>query len=521
MSNKKFDVPVQRGGGPRMKLVIAHLVHESNSFSPVPTTWESFGPDGPYLGDSAYRAMVNTRTGIGGLLNVAVREGAEIVTPLAAYALPSRPVDVDAFERFSEIILESIDAGCDGILLDLHGAMIVADGLEDGDGELLARIRHLYPEIPIGVALDLHANVSQQMVSNCDVIAGYSTYPHVDMFETGVRTASAFMKFLRGEVRPVMVLQQIPILAQTLKMNTSEGAMKEFVEAAKNAEKIPGVLCASAFGGFPMADIRDAGTSVVVVTDGDPDLGIQICTEIANDAWINREDMIWSSEPLSVSLERAKSLKQGPVLLIDHADNCASGGTQDVMMVLREAIDRGISSIAVGPIRDPQAVAEMIKAGVGQRITLEIGGKFDMPAIQRKGQPLKLTGIVKAITDGEYVIKGPQLTGVTALMGRSVAFETEHATLIVTERLQEPWDLGVFTSLGVDPLDFKYIMLKSRMYFRPVFVPIAKAVIYCDGDGVTSSNNEKFRFRKVRRPIFPLDEDFTFRANPVFSMQGK
>ena len=153
-------------------------------------------------------------------------------------------------------------------------------------------------------------------------------------------------------------------------------------------------------------------TRFLYVTDWEQVFGIQMWTERDNDAWINREDMIWSSEPLSVSLERAKSLKQGPVLLIDHADNCASGGTQDVMMVLREAIDRGISSIAVGPIRDPQAVAEMIKAGVGQRITLEIGGKFDMPAIQRKGQPLKLTGIVKAITDGDEVSKGHQPNGV-------------------------------------------------------------------------------------------------------------
>ena len=504
-----------------MKLVIAHLVHESNSFSPVPTPWESFGPDGPYVGDDAYRAMVNTRTGIGGLLDVAIDAGAEIVVPLAAYALPSRPVEVDAFERFSEIILKSIAAGCDGIMLDLHGAMIVGGGLEDGDGELLARIRHLHPEIPIGVSLDLHANVTQQMVSNCDVIAGYSTYPHVDMHETGVRAASAFMKFLRGEVNPVMVLQQIPILAQTLKMNTSEGAMKEFAEAARNAEQIPGVLCASSFGGFPMADIRDAGTSVVVVTDGNPDLGIEICTKISHDAWVNRDDMIWTSEPLDVSLERAKSLEQGPVLLIDHADNCASGGTQDVMMVLREAIARGISSIAVGPIRDPQAVAELINAGVGKTVSLEIGGKLDMPAIQRKGQPLKLTGVVRAITDGVYVIKGPQLTGVTALMGRSVAFETEHATLIVTERLQEPWDLGVFTSLGVDPLDFKYIMLKSRMYFRPVFVPVAEAIVYCDGDGVTSSNNEKFEFKNIRHPIFPLDVETTFTADPILCRQGK
>ena len=493
-----------------MKLVLAHWLHESNSFSPVPTPWEAFGPSGPALGADAVMAMRGTRTPIGAFLDHAEAWGAVVELPVAGYAPPSAPVDRDAFERAADLIVRAVEKGCDGVLLDLHGAMIVAGGLEDGDGELLARVRRAAPDVPIGVALDLHANVTELMVGSCDIIAGYHTYPHVDMYETGERVARAFIRMVRGEVRPRSVLQQIPVLSQTLKMNTSEGTMRAFVDAARAAERAEGVLCASAFGGFPMADIVDAGSSAVVVTDGDPGLARSTAHEIGRVAWEGRDDLVWQSEGLKESIARAKAFPEGPILLIDHADNCASGGTQDVMTVLREALAQGLSRIAFGPIRDPQAVAALIGAGVGATVELPVGGKTDMPAIGMTGQPLLLRGVVRAITDGQYTITGPQLTGVRAHMGRTVVFETTDATLVITERLQEPWDIGVFSSVGVDPTLFRYVLLKSRMYFRPVFLPLAKQVVYCGGDGVTSSDNSRFRYERLRRPIFPLDSTATY-----------
>ncbi len=493
-----------------MKLVLAHFLHESNSFSPVPTPWEAFGPKGPHLGDAAVAAMTGTRTPVGAFLDAAAAWGAEVELPVAGYASPSAPVDRDAFERACDLIVDAVRRGCDGILLDLHGAMIVAGGLEDGDGELLRRVREAAPDVPIGVALDLHANVTPTKVANCDVIAGYHTYPHIDMYETGERVARAFHRLLLGEARPRMALQQIPVLSQTLKMNTSEGAMRAFVDAARAAELEPGVLCASAFGGFPMADIHHAGSSVVVVTDGDDDLACRTASSIGAIAWDQRDDLVWHDSDLVEAITAAKSAPTGPVLLIDHADNCASGGTQDVMTVLREALRQGLSSIAVGPIRDPEAVAQMIAAGVGAQIELPIGGKLDMPSIGLRGEPLVLSGVVRAITDGEYTITGPQLTGVRAYMGRTAVLETPHTTIVVTERLQEPWDLGVFSSVGIDPTGFRYIMLKSRMYFRPIFLPFAADVIYCSGDGVTSSDHRRFRYDHLRRPMYPLDDTAAF-----------
>ncbi len=497
-----------------MKIVVAQMEHETNTFSPLPTPWESFGAHGPLLGAEALAGMRGTGTAMGGFLAVAEAAGAEIVTPIAAYASPSGPVDGDAYDRICDLICAAVAEGCDAVFLDLHGAMVVADRTDDGEGTLLERMRALAPDTMIAVALDLHANVTERIVANCDVLAGYKTYPHVDMARAGELAGSIALRALAGEVRPVMAWGNVPILAQTLKMNTAEGAMKAFVDEARAAE-LRGALAASPFGGFPMADIAEAGMSTVVVTDGDPTSAAAARDRILRAAWADKDDFVWRDEPLTDAVARAASLAaassaHGPVLLIDHADNCASGGTQDTMHVLAEALRQGLTGIAVGPVRDPGAVDVLVRAGPGATVTLPVGGVFDLPAIGRLAEPLELTGVVRAMTDGEYTITGPQLTGVRAHMGRTVVLDTGPAQVVITERQQEPWDTGVFTSVGIDPTRQRFLLLKSRMYFRPVFLPFAAATVYCDGVGVTSSDWTRFRYTKVRRPIFPLDDTAAF-----------
>ena len=493
-----------------MKFVIAQMQHETNTFSPVPTPWEAFGKEGPYLGKAAYAATNGTRVPMAAYLDLAEAAGAEIVTPLAAWANPSGPVDGKAYDRFCDLIGEAVAKGCDAVFLDLHGAMVVADRTDDGEGTLLQKLRKIAPRTPIAVSLDLHANVTDLMVRNCDAIAGYKTYPHVDGYEAGHLAGSILLRYMKGEVKPVMAWGNVPLLAQTLRQNTDESPMKNCVDAARAEEK-EGLLAATAFGGFQQADIRDAGLSVVTVADRDQRKAEQACKAILDIAWRHKDQFIYRGEPLQQAIARAKRLAAesgGPILLLDHADNCASGATQDTMYVLKEALRQELSDIAVGPVRDPQAVDSMIRAGVGAEITLKLGGKMDMPAIKLKGEPLELTGVVRAITDGEYTITGPQFQGMRCYMGRTAVLDTGVAEIVVTERNQEPWDRGVFTSVGIDPARKRFLLLKSRMYFRPVFLPIAKGMVFCDSLGVGSSDWTLFDFKKLRRPIYPLDSEF-------------
>jgi microcystin degradation protein MlrC len=491
-----------------MRVVIAQMQHETNTFSPVPTPWEAFGRHGPWIGREAFEAVEGTRVPMAAFIDLARKARAEIVTPVAAWANPSGPVDAAAYERICSLICDAVRQGCDGVFLDLHGAMVVEGRTDDGEGTLLERIRAIAPHTPIAVSLDLHANVTDRMVRNCSVIASYKTYPHIDGYEAGELAGNMLLRHLRGEIQPVMAWGNRPLLAHTLRQNTGEGPMRDFVEAARAAER-EGMLAASAFGGFQLADIPEAGISAVVVADRDRVAAQAACERILDAAWRRKEDFVYRGRPLEEALLEAKRIGEasgGPVLLLDHADNCMSGATQDSMHVLEAALRMGFTGIAVGPVRDPEAVARMVEAGIGNRVTLPVGGKADMPAIGRKGEPMQLTGVVRNITDGEYTLTGPQFTGTRCYMGRTAVLDTGAAQIVVTERNQEPWDRGVFESVGIRAEKQRYLLLKSRMYFRPVFLPIAKGSVLCDGVGVASSDWRQFTYRKLRRPIYPLDE---------------
>ena len=486
-----------------MRFVIAMMKHETNTFSPVPTPFESFGNRGAYFGKEAYDAFKGTKTPMGAFIDLALEEKAEIVTPIAAEAFPSGPVHRDAYERITDTICQAVQQGCDALFLDLHGAM-VSEVTQDGEGTLLERIGRIAPDLPIGVALDMHTNLTQKMVENCTVIAGYKTYPHVDMYETGVRAGKILIQTLKGEIRPAMAWGSRPMLPHTLRMGTHEPPMKDLIAMAKESER-EGTLAVTVFAGFPLADIHDAGLSVVVVTEADQEVARKICEKLLDAAWERRSDFVYRSEPLSESVTRAKQLTEGPILLIDHADNCASGGTQDTMAVLTEVIRQGLEDVAVAAIRDPEAVAQLIDAGVGARVTIKLGGKMDMPSIGRKGEPLEVSGVVRLISDGEFIIKGPMYTGVRAYMGRSVVLDTGNVQILVIEHNHEPWDLEVFRTVGIEPTTKRYLLLKSRLHYRAGFLPIARHIVECDGVGVTTSAYSQFTFEKVRRPIYPLD----------------
>uniref|UniRef100_UPI0019655C13 MlrC C-terminal domain-containing protein n=1 Tax=Burkholderia sp. LMG 13014 TaxID=2709306 RepID=UPI0019655C13 len=248
--------------------------------------------------------------------------------------------------------------------------------------------------------------------------------------------------------------------------------------------------------------------SVVVVADGDRAAADAVAERIARQIWDERDDFVYRSAPLAESVAQAAALARGadrPVLMLDHGDNCMSGGPCDTMDLLEAALAQGLDGIVSGPLCDPQAVAALIDAGVGATVTVSVGNRLPSHGGVRR-EPFRATGVVRALTDGEYVITGPTYTGQRAYMGRTAVLDIGAATLVVTERTQEPWDLGVFESVGVDPRRARFLLLKSRMYCRPVFVPIAAALVECDSRGVTGSDYGLFRYERLARPVYPLDD---------------
>lgn len=254
-----------------MRLLLASFKHETNTFSPVPTPFQRFFRDGAVLGGAeAIAARRGTGTAMGGFIEVAQRLGAHMVVPVVAEASPSGPVDPQAYERICGLIVQAAASEAfDGILLDLHGAMVTPD-YEDGEGELLRRLRDVQPDTPIGVTLDMHANLYPEMISRVTVLTGYHTYPHVDMAAAGKRAAELLCRAIQGEIRPVLAWDNRPMLPHVMRQGTHAEPNRSLQASCIALEQAGcGILAASMFTGFPHADVRNAGLSAVICADAD------------------------------------------------------------------------------------------------------------------------------------------------------------------------------------------------------------------------------------------------------------
>jgi microcystin degradation protein MlrC len=490
-----------------VRLVLAQMKHETNTFSPVPTPLARFahGRERPWEGREALEEFRGTGTALGAFIELAERAGAEIVLPVAAQAWPSGRVSQDAYELIAGKIVDAVKQGCDAVLLDLHGAM-VTERLDDGEGELLARIRRVAPRVPIGVAHDMHANVFPATARVANSLAGYQTYPHVDMHGTGIRAGQPILGLLKNELRPVVAFGHKPMLPHVMRQSSLDSPNREIQARAQEMER-EGVLSASFFVGFPHADIPYAGVSAVVTADGDAELARRCCDELLEMAWASREKFVYRPEPLHASMERAKSIQgRKPVVLLDHYDNCASGGTMDTTTVLEAILESRLEDVAAFALCDPAAVAQMKEAGLGANVTLALGGKADMPSLGLKGRPLMVTGTVKRIAEGRFRNEGPMGHGALTDMGATAVLDTGRVEIVAVSRQVEPYDIGAWRHIGIDPAAKRFVMLKSRVHWRAGLGDLAAAVVECAGTGVCTSDYSQLQFKRVRRPVYPLDE---------------
>ena len=494
-----------------MRLLLATMSHETNTFSPVPTKLDRFMRDGQTLlgGQTAIDHYRGTQTCMGGFLAVAEELGADIVVPVCASAPPSGPVDRDTYETICRMITgEVAKGGFDALWLDLHGAM-VAEHFDDGEGELLRRIRVIDPNVPICAAYDMHANLFDDMVETVQVLTGYHTYPHIDQRQTAERAARGLTRVMRG-AQPTTAWGRAPMLPHVMAQGTHQFPNKDLQEKCVAWETSGRAIAASLFVGFPHADVENAGLSAVVVTDNNPADAQAMVDELLGLAWRAREKFMFDIEPLETSVARAKTLGQDgalPVVLLDHYDNCASGGTMDTTETLREILRQGLEDVVFFGIHDPEAVDQAIAAGVGATVTLTIGAKLPMPALPVASTPLTVTGTIQTISSGSFRLKGGLTPGLRIFMGRTAVLDTGKVQIVLLSRHIEPTACEMLQVLGIDPAKKKYVAIKSRVHWRADIGRIAREIVECAGVGVCTSDYGQLTFRKVRRPVFPLDPD--------------
>lgn len=506
------------------RFVTAVFSHETNTFSSIPTPLSAFGRfsgrSGPVSGDRAMDVYRGTNLPVAAYIDLAEEAGAELDFAIAAQATPSGPAEDAVVEQVSDEICAAVKRGCDALFLDLHGGM-VTEGYDDPEGELLRRIRAVAPELPIAVAFDFHTNMSRATAENATVITGYRTYPHVDTYETGQRAGRTLLRALAGEVDPVILWHSLPLLTHLNCQTPSRQPMKDIMDMAIAAEGEGTVLNASVLGGWPLADIPYVGVHGVVVADrrSQTDVAKALLHDLMAMTWQRRDDFFFQVEPIAESVAAAKAMTNGPIVLADHGDVAGSGGSTDVHDVLAEVIRQELLDVCAGPFWDPVTVEQMVQAGVGADITVQLGGKTDYPAIGLKGRPLELSGVVRRITDGTFTVRGPKNTGIREAIGRAAVLDTGTIEIVVCEHRHEPYDLGVFTHAGIDPAEKKYILLKTRQHFRAGFEPIMKDVVMISGPGICTSDYGLFPWKNVRRPIYPLDQETPLDL-PEFENEG-
>lgn len=485
-----------------VNIAIASILQESNTFSPVATRYEDFTP---VFGSAALRRHDGKLTEMGGFISILREAGAEIRPVCAAWAITANRLVRADFERLANEFETSLRrAKPDALLLAMHGAQ-TAEGEDDVEGHILERARKvLGPGKPIVLTLDLHANITRRMVALANAIVGYHTYPHIDMFETGQKAARLLLRICSGEARPTMALRKLPLIIQAEKSQTSSGPMHKLFAAAQQWERSGRAEAVSIFPVQPWMDIGEMGCAVVAVTNNNAKAAQRHADTLARRLWDTKTDYEAELTPVPEAIAKALQMDAGPVVLSESSDSTGSGSPGDSTGVLKHLIKAKLTGPAAIFLVDPAAVAASITAGIAAKVTLRIGGAFD----KAHSKPVKVTGIVKLISDGRWIARARGYnTGITTCMGRSVVLEAGHVQILIAERSSMTVDPELFRSHGIEPNYCQIVVVKSPNGFRAAYEPIAKAIFVVDTPGVSTANFSRLRWRRVPRPIYPLDRD--------------
>ena len=483
-----------------MKIIVGGIYHETHSFSPVPTDVESFKNVLFLEGSEVLDQLRGTTSEMAGFIAAAERFGFDVVPTIWAWAVSTGPVKTAALEYFINLIGKRVaqEESIDGVLIALHGAC-VGEHDRDGDAYILSHLRAVIgDDTPIAVTLDFHANISQRMVDLADIIVGYDTYPHVDQVERGVEAAKLLVQTIRGEIKPVTVLEKPPMLIVPQKQFTSTYPMSELFELAHQRETQ--ALSVTISGGFVYSDVEEAGPAVLVITNNQPALAQEIATEISSRMWEMKEEFLSNLPPVSEVVARSIASTGGPVILADVGDNIGAGTPGDGTSILRELVKQRARG-AVVTIADPEAVAAAIKSGVGNSVELTIGGKCDT----LHGEPVHLNCHVRLISDGVFTNRGHMRDGIKEKMGKTVVVEAAGIKIVLTEIKTPPWNLEQLRSVGITPEHEKIIAVKSAVAFRAAYERIAYEIMETNSPGLSTADLSQFQYRYIRRPIYPLD----------------
>lgn len=477
------------------RIAIGGFLHETNTFAPSPATYADFDGGSGYgpirRGPELLEHLVGVNAAIAGAIQVGSDLNWDLKPALWCMASPSAHVTRDAFEQIAGELIGRIAAAMplDGVFLDLHGAM-VCEHLDDGEGELLARLRErIGPDVPIAVALDLHANVTSQMVRLADLCDSYRTYPHVDMAETGVRLARILSRMLEDGERPDKAFLQAPFLTSIAWQSTwAEPARGLYARLREIAHEITAL---SFNMGFPAADFPDCGMSVLAYGP-DAHIAARTMMDAVEAAEPQFHGRIYSPEEGVAEALRLSTEARLPVILADTQDNPGAGANSDTTGMIR-ALLAAEASGAVGNFFDPAAARAAHAAGIGDKISLSLGGRS-----QPGDSPLEGEFTVESLSDGIFRAPGPFYGGRVLHMGPSACLRLNGIRIAVTSAKAQMADREQFRTLGIIPEKEKILVVKSSNHFRADFQAHSQAVLICAAPGPMAVDPAQLQWKRLR-----------------------
>lgn len=491
-----------------MRIACGGVQHETNTFATVDTTLADFirdsgcGPD--FAGGETLRRLYrDTGTIHGGFIAGAEQAGFELIPLICAHAQPSGVVHDAAFDFLLGQFLKRLEhvLPVDGVLLDLHGAM-VTESHADAESAYIAAVRDLVgPDVPIVVTLDLHGNIGRRSAELADVLIGFKTYPHVDMYDRGHEAAMLIARIVRGEVRPTQAYRQLPLMTMPPMQCTLREPMQSMMRRLAELEASAGVLTTSVMQGFPFADIGDAGVSVFVTTDNDQALAEKLADQIAGWMWELRDELQPKLMPVDEVIRFARENTEGLVIYADGSDNPGGGAPCDGTVVLRALLDAKFEGAVVGVLYDPETASQAHAAGVGKTIPARIGGKTD----DKHGSPIVADAYVRALCDGHFIYHGAMRRGLVGEFGPMALLVIGGVEIVVASRRQQLLDSEMLRVVGVTPQHRKLLVAKSAVHFRAELGPLASHIFDADTPGIHRPDFGAFQYKNVRRPIYPLD----------------
>jgi microcystin degradation protein MlrC len=485
-----------------MRVAVGLIYHESNTFFSQPMTMEKFREKDLHYGHEIFDHWTATCSEMGGFLEGAKRYAFEVIPTLAAWGMPSGALTAETFETLCSSLISRLQeaAPVDGVLLALHGAM-VADFYPDADGEVLRRVRQaIGATTPLVVTLDYHANVTEEMARWPGAMLGYDTYPHIDQAERGLEAAGILHQMLADGLRPKLALVRKPLLPHILCQLTERPPMSEAIELAHTLEQDPEIVSISVAAGFPYCDVPEAGFSVYAVARRDPSVAHRAAERVADFVWRRRGEFQKSLPQPEEAVRQAVTTPQGLTILVDVGDNLGAGTPGDGTVLLAELLKQGAQDALV-LLYDPEAVARAAEAGVRGKLRLKVGGKVD----HHHGPPVEIEGVVCTLSDGIFKNVGPMRDGVVDDQGRTAVLRADRVIVVLTERRMPMWNLQQLRSLGIEPTRLRIVVVKAAIAYRAAYVPIAHRVIEVDTPGLAAADVHYFDYKKLKRPIFPLD----------------